>query len=986
MENIKPYRNHCNIGKEPSYRVKQGFAQEDFNMGVGLTDMHTPLRGTAQGYTRKRRLATRFQIDPHQKIRVFISSICGQPKYDKIREELRIAIEATSLASVYVFESEGASTLPAGEHYTRALEDSDVCIFLIDNLDGISSGVQAEIDIVQKQNIKALYYFCDENSSEKTALEQSLMGAHNAKSKTVHTFNDLSKDSASALISDIIAIYHYYCRGKIVLKSEDEHDEFQRLDIADIEKLQHPTMPRTILKNIDKCKDYILKFITGQSYPKFRDEVEKSSEIDDWCVQFLPVLLEGRSVKHFNAGMFLEAIKSQQADEFYRIVQMRWQAIQDYFLGNIERCIKHLEAALEYARETNQPTWVIKDILIDLRNQHQILNTINNCFSLSDAQKELTNSNEEVYYPTLDRINDSLHEKYIEGLFKEKTKSPYTVTLGDDLGQYSELLASTYIVSMYNGSLTHLILFYEKIRNFLFFLCCKYDNWNFRRDMLKLVIYEGDEKEVKGIQDSYPEILNMLSANDAAAIMRFCENQPVKYKKVISQLIAFGTVGYYLDDNDFKKFETLILNEVRGWLNESNPVFAIGHCVFPSLSGIAYRMSQDTLAEICCTLIDKQYSYWFVDMFKFIADRVDLREMSADSAVKLIEHLIKIFGDDKQRESIHLAPHFLCVLRKQNRNLTEKLDEKISEFLPQYYNGDYKLETTDNKEQDIPIFLQYYVQRIKVCNETQGKNGTYFGYGPRDIAIIRSILLSNKSKYESKIMDSIISVVVDTLLASKEGLTTKLDAISLLACIVIRYPDDYARNMHMFEKIVEKKEAIETADFDLLSSNVDSISLKICLQFLFSAMGVDTYADILELMPYIQNDVPTTIIVTRVIAEYLEATDDVTLPFKIESVVLQNVLQWLCADQLDIRWNATRILLKLSRNPENSNIVNHRLISLVDSENVYIKNLIMRNIYKVDGITTQTKEYIVSKCEHDACFVVRKVCKAVKEEYFPKCE
>ena len=373
-------------------------------------------------------------------------------------------------------------------------------------------------------------------------------------------------------------------------------------------------------------------------------------------------------------------------------------------------------------------------------------------------------------------------------------------------------------------------------------------------------------------------------------------------------------------------------------------------------------------------------------MFKFIADRIDLRKMGTDSAVKLIEHIIKIYENDKQRELIHLAPYFLCALRKQNRNLTEKLDEKISEFLPKYYNGDYKLETTDSKEQDIPIFLQHYVQRIKTCNETQGKNGTYFGYSSRNIAIIRSILLSNKSKYESKIMDSIISVVVDTLLTSKEGLATKLDAISLLACIVIRYPDDYARNIHLYEKIVKEKDAIDATDLNLISSNVDSISLKICLQFLFSVMGVDTYADILELMPYIQNDVPTTIAVTRVIAEYLEAADNVAFPPKIESVVLQNVLQWLCADQIDIRWNATRILLNLSRNPENSNIVNHRLISLVDSDNVYIKNLIMRNIYKVDGITTQTKEYVVSKCEHDACFVVRKVCEAVKEEYFPKSE
>ncbi len=151
-------------------------------------------------------------------------------------------------------------------------------------------------------------------------------------------------------------------------------------------------------------------------------------------------------------------------------------------------------------------------------------------------------------------------------------------------------------------------------------------------------------------------------------------------------------------------------------------------------------------------------------------------------------------------------------------------------------------------------------------------------------------------------------------------------------------------------------------------------------------MGIDTYADILELMPYIQNDVPTTITVTRVIAEYLEATDDVTLPVRIESIVLQNVLQWLCSDQLDIRWNATKILFALARNPENSTIVNHWLISLVDSDNVYIKSFIMRNIYKVDEITPQTREYIVSKCEHDACFVVRKVCKEVKEKYSLKNE
>ena len=79
------------------------------------------------------------------------------------------------------------------------------------------------------------------------------------------------------------------------------------------------------------------------------------------------------------------------------------------------------------------------------------------------------NSTETLYYPDLDRINNSINEKYIEGLFKKKIESPYTVALGNNIREYGELLASTFIVSMYNGSLTHLLLLYPNI-SFLFLM------------------------------------------------------------------------------------------------------------------------------------------------------------------------------------------------------------------------------------------------------------------------------------------------------------------------------------------------------------------------------------------------------------------------------------------------------------------------------------------------------------------------------------
>ena len=945
-------------------------------MGVELTGINTPVGGVSWEYTKVEEHSTSLPISPGQKIKVFISSICCVEKYDKVRADLKSAIEGTQLADAYTFESKGASTLSAGSHYTWALEDSDICIFLIDNEDGINPGVQAEIDTVKKHNIKALYYFCDETQKEKTALEQSLMGAHFAKSKTVHSFSELSQDGAQALIDDIVAIYHYYCTGRIDLNS-GENDEIQAVDVVGTEKYQLPTIPKSTLKNVDKCRDYFLKFVLGYPRGRYQDEAKKTSEFDDWGIQFLPILFESKSIKHFNTAMYLDALKAQQDNEHYQVVQIRWQAIQAYFAGDIEKCVEHLEAALNLAKETNQPTWVIKDILLDLRNQHWTRCTIRNEFSETPAQTELTESSAQLYYPILDRIHESLHEKYIEGLYKKKTESPYSVTIGNNLDQYGEMLASSLIVSMYNGSLTHILLIYEKIRDFVFYLSCKYDDWNLRLNLYKLAIFAGKEKEIKGIQDSYPDVLNKLTANEAASIMDFCLNHPIKYKRLSSQLLAFGAVGYFLDDKSFEYHQKAIVEEIKSWLSSDNPVIAIGQNIFKSLSGVAYRISQDVLVEICCQFIEKHYSRWYMDMFKFIDDRLDLRKMTIESAQALVCHINSVLDSEKEREQINYAPGFLCVLRKQNTELTVTMDKKIAESFPKYYESTYKLETTENEKQDMPIFVREYVERIKKNNETQGKNGTYFGQGIREIATVRSILLGRDIVFDSETMDMIISTVSDTILISKEGISTKLDAIALLICIAVKYPEDYTRNQGVYEKLFEQQKTIEVADNSIISSNIDSISLKIGLQLLYTAMGKDVYADILELMPYIQGDVSTTISVTHLIVEYLESSENVMLPSRVEAIILQNVLQWLHSEYTDIRWNATRILLTMSRNPENCGIVNHQLVNLVDSNSVYIKNLIIRHLHKMDGITDKTKEYIISKCRHDANFVVRMVCDEV---------
>lgn len=96
----------------------------------------------------------------------------------------------------------------------------------------------------------------------------------------------------------------------------NEIDEIQSVEVVGTEKYQLPTIPKTTLKNVDKCRDYILKFVLGYSRSRLPDKEEKTSEFDDWGIQFLPILFEGKSIKLFNTVMYLETLKAQQDDEY----------------------------------------------------------------------------------------------------------------------------------------------------------------------------------------------------------------------------------------------------------------------------------------------------------------------------------------------------------------------------------------------------------------------------------------------------------------------------------------------------------------------------------------------------------------------------------------------------------------------------------------------------------------------------------------------
>lgn len=917
---------------------------------------------------------------PKNKIKVFISSICGQPKYDKIREELKILIESTNFADVYLFEAEGASTASAGVHYVFSLEDCDVCIFLIDNKDGITPGVQKEIDTVKKRKIKALYYFCSESSSEETALQKSLKGASFAKSKTVNSFDELSLRGAQDLVNDIVFIYHHYCKKRLIVDTEGNSEATTDLTNIQLIKDSDCDIPKVVLEQIDKCSDYILEFATGEKVFRMQDEKLRSSELDEWGLKFLYVLFGEKSIVDFNTSMMLSYLSNQHSTQYHSIVKIRWKAIQAYFGGNLSACLIYLEQALSMVKEGNFPEWIIQDILIDLRNMQVECSNENNKFSVPDAQAELDKLDKNVFYPIIDRISNSLKGDYVQGLYKKEIQSPHTVMLGCNFITYGKSLASIYMVALYNGSLTHILSIFERIKDFSFYLSKRYGDWNYVFSLFKLAVFTGSHSEIDGLQRAHSKLLSNLSSDDAEELVDFCSNYPIKYKCIIKKMRAFGAVGYYLSDDAYCKYEKDFITMVDEWFDNEKSVVWIGETIIKTLEDVLHRMNQDIIARICCKFFDRHYLRWYMDLFKLFSKRIDIAKMSKSVAESLIEHIKSIIENDNERDQIMHYPTFLSKFRKQSKELTNSLNIAIAKYFPDYYNNGYLVETTSTPSETYPEYINNYINMQRKDNCEQGKKGVFFESGIRKLSVLKNILNLYKVSYSIPLMKSIIETAVDTILNQNTSLYIKEDAIALLCCIAINYSNDFIRNRKMLQRIEDNKEkALEVHIFPM-SGNLDITALQIGYSFLLLTMGKEIYSDLIEFLPYVKNSTATLIHVSGFIAELIEYKECNILSNREEAVLLFNASDWLHSENTDVRWNSMRILFSLLRNPEHREIINRIIVDVIESENVYIKNLILTQLSQQEGISKETREFVFEICEKDANYVTRKRCQEVKSE------
>jgi hypothetical protein len=912
-------------------------------------------------------------IVPKQKIKVFISSACGEEdwkqKYNRVRKELKKLIEETGFAEVYAFELEGASTISAKKHYINALENSDVCIFIIENKDKITDAVQKEINTARDYNIKSFYYFCNEYSEEETTLQKNLKGPEYAKSLTVNKFDQIVEKAGQDLINELTQIYIYYCRNKLNWNDEYDIENNQiSMNLPDLAVYSDSMMKKDVLSEIDGCVQYLTNLIYGDS----TEDIKTTSNLDEIGVQFLKVLFEAKRFGKEEYDALLQELEKHQSVKHFEVSQKRIEALIQYFKGNQESCILKLKEALEVAKDESLPRWLRDDILIDLRNQDYIFNETNNIFVIDSVyQKELLSGEAMLYYPQIDRLNSDFKENIMAGFIKDITKSPGTVIYENHSMGKIVYLAKMFLIALCNGSLTHIEMVYKQLKYLCFYIAStdSGSNRNVRLLLLKLSILNGDKRENDGIIRTFGDILNRMSANDAIELYNFSKNSPIPYIKLCNQLKALRLIGYFLDDKNFTIIWSGLFGTIFDWINDENRTIGLGQEILATILSIYHRISQEQLIDIICEFLSKKFRRFYDDVFNVIYQCVNLNETSETTQSQFLNCLINIVSDEDERKHIRYLEKALCRLRKSNKNLTAELDSVIKREMPDFYKGTYLLETTENEGEDFQKFIKKYVSEIKKDNQNQGKDGAYYGKGISPYLTIKNILEQSQILFSQELIDLVFQESVNTILSEKQLAEAKFDAIELVVYLLGVYKQTKDSNKEKVYELMNKRDQVVKAHS--IFSNLDESILQLSFLFLELSLGNNINSQLVNSVAIIGDDKLSNRKASKFFLDYLKVHFSALQDKQLEQLFILNAIKWSNLPDDATRRNAVRILFLLLDNPINEDIVYSQLIKLIDTDNVYIKMEILQGLPKLRNINNKCYQYIAQKASVDNNFVVR---------------
>lgn len=735
------------------------------------------------------------------KIRVFISSRCGD-KYTIARKALKELLLSTGLiGEVYAYESEPASSENNVSSYLSYVDDSNLCIFLVDNQDDVTPAVISEQKRAKDTGKRQIYIFCDEREKCQTAMQKELIETQLCKFSVVHEFADFVKQAYYSTVQDIIAVYK-----KKDFSSDQNNETKEREDIS--ANIYRTGDNACFIKSNLSCVSAVNNILYGLISSEGSDDKKEDTKIDKCICNFLHTVICTSPFEIENHTTLTNLILVLQPKNLHKFFNLRFEAVKYYYLGDYRNCINCLQSALqEGVNNKDVPNWLALDVAIDLRNLLGIEDEIKSRYSYkNEGQKFIDESPEALCYPEVDRFVSNYQSKLMDYYAKIHFSSPYEKNYGGVKPIFGDI-SKAFCVAVFNGSIIHLEEIKHYIVNIMTYLSDLYSDYSILYQLIRGAIITRDDKLLKVINRSYNAPSNILNSLDLNKIMSSVENIPFEHRRIQSKFLALKYFGYYFDDNSYMLYCDQMMEYSMNWIEDKNRLVCIAHSIFEFMVSNSKRIDNSRLLKFIFAVLDAKLIGYYNDCLKVLCC-VDYKKISESQQEKVLKLLLDMIGDESQRSYLYYLDQAIIYFAKSTvLNLTI-LEDSLKNNMKQYYDSTYCLEMCSLKSTRLYEYIEQNISMAKDQNKRQGIDGGYITFGTDPLATINNIVSYAEFRIEEKVVNDIVALVFEIILNSGQTISAKIEALELLITLYNISPD-YEEWSKIFKKLVDEKDSIK---------------------------------------------------------------------------------------------------------------------------------------------------------------------------------
>lgn len=890
------------------------------------------------------------KMEFNNKVNIFISSAMNDEEgftWKEIREKIKEQLDKCPLLNTFIIEEHG-STIPSTQLFKCYVGRADIVILLLKGT--VRPGTYQEFNVVMNKHKKLIPYFIKTDHTDLSVLEIKKY----IQESDYCLYYDYDPSSGQKL--EEIIFKHIMenlvdeCRID-KLSINDDNEETQEYMLGSVSKYDS-SIPKLILNNFDSCYGKSLEILGIKRHNIKKQETSKLHEIG---FSMLKWLMEGYSFPKNEEIITLINTMKESFDNTQWLTQ-RWEACKCMANDDIKNALMYEKNALKIAEESNLPSWIITDILIDCRN----MTNMSKQFSETEFQDRLLKLEELIYFPGLDRFCSNLFNDVIDEEQYEIVKAVGEYRFGNSFNSIIKEYENCLFISMLYGSYTHIVLAREALAKVLYQCGVIYNSENLIFWSVKLYILAGDWKKLEKIINHDLEAIENELIINADCLLELAMNRA----NINIILVIIKKFIVYFSDASIKKAERYLvdLSQKVEWSNTDLFIKTINYA-----NGI---ICSENIVIMFTNLLKRKviptYSFFTATLINLDISGVN-KDILNDLCKTLKENAEVIANNNGK-------PQYIAAMINQRSDIFCSLKDVPNNGLvnDELILFDINTESDYNAEKWQEV-LRCQIKDVENQMNVNSCKGFYSDFSTHPFMTIKDFIESSHCKFTDikKIIDNELVPLCIQILKNNIAIPLTDECIACLISMVTKCKQSKLSISGELINLLKSKEDTENETrYTVSPFNVDCANnIKYRLLMLKMLCNIDVrdemYSNYLNFTNKNEED---RIAISECLKEYFEINRD-----GVFDPILISLAFLLCNDvSQEVRMNACYCVYFLTTNKDYSNFSYIKLREFSTDSHPQVRNTLLK-IYTEYEELTENEKYkdIISNLIKDAHYVIR---------------